>query len=139
MILVDSSGLLAALLPDQRWHSEALRCLNDEAGPLVLSPFVLAETDYLLARDGGQDLELLFLDQVAGGAFRLESFTPGQVRAARDVVADYPDLRLGLADASIVVLARHYGCSRLLTLDQRHFRTVPGPDDRPFVILPADL
>ena len=45
---------------------------------------------------------------------------------------------LGLADASIAVLAERYACSDVLTLDQRHFRVVQGPDGRPFRLLPAD-
>jgi predicted nucleic acid-binding protein len=45
---------------------------------------------------------------------------------------------LGLADASIIVLARRYGCHDILTLDERHFRAITGPGGRPFRILPRD-
>lgn len=50
----------------------------------------------------------------------------------------YAALELGLADASVVVLAGRTGCRDLLTLDQRHFRAVVAPDGRPFRLLPAD-
>jgi predicted nucleic acid-binding protein len=37
-----------------------------------------------------------------------------------------------------VVLATRYDCLDLLTLDQRHFRAVLGPDETPFRLLPHD-
>jgi predicted nucleic acid-binding protein len=47
------------------------------------------------------------------------------------------DLGVGLAPASIVVLAGRYGTDRVLTLDERRFRALRTPDGRPFVLLPA--
>lgn len=47
-------------------------------------------------------------------------------------------MSLGLADASVVVLAARYGVRDLLTLDERRFRAIRGPGSRPFRILPAD-
>jgi predicted nucleic acid-binding protein len=54
------------------------------------------------------------------------------------VIDGYRDLQLGLADASLVVLAERYRIVDILTLDERHFRAVSGPDGRPFRLLPAD-
>ena len=48
MIVLDTSGLLAALDAGQRQHELARQVLEDDSGPLLLSPFVLAELDYLL-------------------------------------------------------------------------------------------
>lgn len=48
------------------------------------------------------------------------------------------DLEIGLADASLAVLSERTGTLDLLTLDQRHFRTVPGAGGQPFHLLPAD-
>lgn len=50
MIVVDSSGQLAALSPDQRCHAECARVLAEREDPLLLSPFVLAELDHLVAK-----------------------------------------------------------------------------------------
>ncbi|PYQ58058.1 MAG: VapC toxin family PIN domain ribonuclease, partial [Acidobacteria bacterium] len=49
----------------------------------------------------------------------------------------YHDLNIGLADASIVVLAKRYDTRDVLTLDERHFRTLRFRR-RAFRILPAD-
>jgi hypothetical protein len=44
----------------------------------------------------------------------------------------------GLADASLVVLADQAGIHDLLTLDERHFRTVTSIDGAAFRLPPAD-
>jgi predicted nucleic acid-binding protein len=57
---------------------------------------------------------------------------------ARDLVARCRDLELGLADASLVVLANRWQTRRILTLDQRAFRAVSPLQGGAFEILPAD-
>ena len=138
MILLDTSGVLAALVPDQKAHEASARILRKSAGPFVLSPFVLAELDYLLRKLAGTSATLDLLDEVARGAYRLAQFGAGHVAQARKVIAQYPDLGIGLADASIVVLAEALGTADVLTLDERHFRSLRLPEDKAFRILPAD-
>ncbi len=138
MIVLDTSGLLAAIDGSQHDHAAAADVIRTSDGPLLLSPFVLAELDYLLVTRISVVAELAFLDQVASGAYRLEPMDPSDVSRAVEVISQYRDLELGLADASIVVLAERYGTVDVLTLDQRHFRAVDGPRGKPFRILPAD-
>ena len=138
MILLDTSGLLAALDPRERLHDGAARALASAEPPFLLSPFVLAELDYLVASTLGVEAETDLLEEVARGAYRLEPFGAADVVEARELVLTYRDLAMGLADASIVVLARRYGVQEVLTLDERHFRVLRGPRDRPFRLLPAD-
>ncbi|HXI12199.1 MAG TPA: PIN domain-containing protein [Thermoanaerobaculia bacterium] len=138
MILLDTSGVLAALFPDQRRHAECADALLRSVPPRVLSPFVLAELDYLILKFGGVDTELLFLDEVSRGAYEVSPFTAADINEAREVVERYRDLKLGLADASIVVLARRFDSRDLLTLDERHFRAVRPQPRRSFRILPTD-
>jgi len=137
VILVDTSGVLAAVDRRQAGHAAAARVLS-RPQRRILSPFVLAELDYLIATHGGQMEELKLLGDVARGAYELEPFTAEDVLAASRIIERYADLQLGLADASIVVLAARYRCRDVLTLDQRHFRVVRGPNDQPFRILPQD-
>jgi predicted nucleic acid-binding protein len=138
VILLDTSGLLSALNPDQPHHEAARTVLADEAAPLVLSPFVLAELDYLIATRGTVEAELAFLGEVADGAYEIATFESDDVRAAAAVITQYYDLGIGLADASLVVLAGRYRTERILTLDERHFRVLRSPSERAFTLLPAD-
>jgi predicted nucleic acid-binding protein len=138
VILVDTSGLLAALFPDQHDHARCARVVRDSPGPFVLSPFVLAELDYLIWKVAGVGAELELLAEVAHGAYDLAPFSAADVEEARGVVERFRDLGIGLADASIVVLSRRLETRDLLTLDERHFRAIRSYDRRPFRILPAD-
>jgi len=139
VILLDTSGLLAAIDASQRQHDAARRALAQTPPPWILSPFVLAELDYLLATRVGQSAERALLAEVGRGVYRLETFEAPEIAAAERLIARHADLEVGLADASLVVLANRYGARDLLTLDERHFRVLPGPAGRPFRILPADV
>ncbi len=138
MILLDASGLFEALNPDQRLSASCRAILESEEPPLVLSPFVLAELDYLLSKRTRTDrAALALLDEVARTTYLLAEFGSKDVAAAATVIRRHRDLRVGLADASLVVLAERYGTNRVLTLDERHFRAL-RVGRRPFVVLPAD-
>ncbi len=138
MILLDTSGLLAAIDGKQRHHDAAARSLRAARAPLLLSPFVLAELDYLLATRVGLDAELALLGEVARGAYQLTTFSVDDVAAASKIIERYRSLELGLADASIVVLAERHGVGDILTLDERHFRAISPATGEAFRLLPLD-
>jgi len=137
VILLDTSGLLAAVDSSQRFHASAAEALRASSPPLLLSPFVLAELDYLVATRVGAAAERALLDEVSRGAYQLEAFTAEDVSEASRIIDRYADQSIGLADASIVVLAARYGIVDVLTLDERHFRILRGPGERPFRLMPA--
>ena len=136
MLLVDTSGLLAAIDAGQRRHADCAAVIAGAAGPFLLSPFVLAELDYLLVSRVSRQAQQDLLDEVARGAYRLEPFDAADVQAARQVMEKYSDLELGLADASLVVLAARHRVRDILTLDRRHFDTVRQLNGRPFRVRP---
>ena len=138
MILVDASGLIANYDLTDPHHAAVARILASPQQRLLLSPFVLAEVDYMVAQIAGQAAELAVLEDVALGGYDLAAFSAPDVAAARAVIGRYSDLSIGLADASIVVLAERYGCLDILTLDQRHFRALRDSRGRPFRLLPFD-
>jgi predicted nucleic acid-binding protein len=139
VIILDTSGLLAAIDSSQRFHTAAKGALEAASGPLLLSPFVLAELDYMILAHVGRGQEIALLEEVARGTYRLEPFSAEDVARAMVVIKQHADLELGLADASNVVLATRYDTYDILTLDERHFRALAGPQGRPFRLLPADL
>lgn len=138
MILLDTSGLLSALDESQRYHHECATLLGEASPPLLLSPFVLAELDYLLMRHIGQRAQAALLEEVVRGAYQLELFGAADVARAKEVVEQYADLEIGLADASIVVLAERHAVTEVLTLDQRHFRAMRIERRKRFKVLPFD-
>ena len=138
-IVLDTGGLLAAIDGSQRFYDSAKGILKKTQTSLALSPFVLAELDYLISTRIGLNAELSILEEVGRGAYRLEPFSEEEILTARQLVKSYSDLGVGLADASNMVLAHRHDTLDILTLDQRHFRTLRGPQEQPFRLLPLDL
>jgi len=136
VILLDTSGLLGAIDGSQRRHHECRLALERAQPPRFLSPFVLAELDYLLMQHMGSRAQAALLDEVVSGAYRLEPFGADDVARARAVIDRFADLRIGMADASIVVLAERHDCARVLTLDVRHFEALRIGVRRRFTLLP---
>lgn len=138
MIILDTSGLLAALDASQRHHAAAASALQAAPPPWLLSPFVLAELDYLVATRVGQHAERALLAEVGRGVYSLEHFESGDIARAEQLIDRYADLNIGLADASLLVLSERYGALDVLTLDERHFRSLKGAMGRGLRLLPAD-
>ena len=138
MIVLDTGGLYAALDANEALHGRAVAALVAATPPRVVSPFVLAELDYLIASRVGHQAQMALIDEVARGAYQLELFSAEDVGHARRIMERYADLRLGLADASVVVLANRHRTLELLCTDERHFRALRGQGGKPFRLLPFD-
>jgi predicted nucleic acid-binding protein len=67
VILLDTSGLLAAIDSSQTHHRAAASALRQAEAPRYLSLVVLAELDDLLATRGSRPAEQALLGQVAVG------------------------------------------------------------------------
>lgn len=138
MLICDTSGLLAFFDRSDRHHQRIVEAIDDDPGPFVISPYVVAELDYLLATQRGGRAELAALGELCSGAWKLATVDQADLTTAVGVIERYSDLAIGLADASLVVLAHRYRTDRLLTLDHRHFRVVRSVSGRPFTLLPAE-
>lgn len=138
MILLDTSGVIAALFPDQSHHEACAKVLREAKGPRVMSAFVLAEIDYLITKYAGVETEIAFLDEVGRRAYEIYDITPAEVGKVARIVEKYKSLNIGLADASTVFLAERSQQYDVLTLDHRHFRALKA-GRKSLRILPADL
>ena len=136
MLICDTSGLLAYFDASDQHCDQMCSILDADPGPFVVSPYVIAELDYLLATRCGVHAELAAMQELSGGAWELPSLTAADLREACNLIDRYQDQDIGVADASLVVLARRYKTDRLLTLDRRHFRVIRTPTGGPFALLP---
>lgn len=136
MIIADTSGLLALFNRREPAH-EAVRSVVEAAPePLVISPFVVAELDYLVATHLGADSELAVLAELAGGAYHLAAMDMADLQSATEVVRAYRDQAIGIADASLVVLAERHHTRSVLTLDHRHFDVLRPLAGGSFAVVP---
>ncbi|MGA2926688.1 MAG: PIN domain-containing protein [Solirubrobacteraceae bacterium] len=135
--MVDAGVLYSAADLADPDHESAVATLRDWGGELVSSPLTLAEADHLILSRLGIDAEIAFAKGLAG-AFTVTALDARSLNAAAQLCERYRDLELGLADASIIVLAARYGTRSLATFDQRHFRAVTALTGGAFELLPAD-
>ena len=112
--------------------------LQQESGELVVPAPVTAEVDYLLGRRLGRRARVAFLEDLAAGRFTVGCLEPDDHGVVVDLERRYADMDVGLADLSVVVLAQRWSTRRLLTFDDRHFRTLRPLGGGLFTLLPVD-
>jgi hypothetical protein len=136
-VIVDTSALLAYFNAREPDHGDVARVIDEHAdGVLVVSPYVVAELDYLVATRIGVDAELAVLRELSSGAWHLADFDAGNLERATAVIEKYRDQDIGLADASTVVLADQHRTTTILTLDRRQFEVLRPIGGGRFSILP---
>lgn len=141
MIICDTSGLLAAYDREEPDGPAVRKLLDAETGTLIVSPFVLAELDYMLLTRAGVQAELALLSDLADDVYQVADFTAQDAGRVAKLAQRHADLKLGIADAHSMILAapERYGTTRVLTFDQKHFRAVKPPQGGVFTVLPTDL
>jgi hypothetical protein len=137
VLICDTSGLLAYFDASDAHNAQMAAVIEVETGPFVVSPYVVAELDHLLAARRGVPAELAALAELSSGAWDLAKFDAADLGDACAVVERYQDQEIGVADASLVVLADRYRTDRLLTLDRRHFHVVRTTAGKSFKLLPG--
>ena len=140
-LVVDTSAIVASLDEAYAEHEAVAAILASETGTLAISPMVVAEADYMLYTRLGAAAARQFAADIAAEAYDLAEWTADDHAVALDVINRNSDDRnyIGVTDAANVVLADRYRTTRLLTLDQRHFRRLRplwGADY--FTLLPYD-
>lgn len=135
-MIVDTSALLAFFDADEPDHEAVSAVLSAATEPLVVSPYVVAELDYLVGSRLGVSAELAVLNELCSGAWDLPALGTDDLAEARAVVERYADQAIVVADASNVVLAARYRTRKIATLDRRHFEVLRPTGGGRFTILP---
>ena len=135
-MIVDTSALLAYFDSNEPDHNAVSRIIDGSDDALVVSPYVIAELDYLVATRVGVDAELEVLRELAGGAWELAAFGVPDLEKAASVIEKYGDQQIGAADATMVVLADRFQTRTVATLDRRHFTVLRPMSGGRFAVVP---
>ena len=135
-MIVDTSALLAFFDESEKAHDKVARLFAVAERPLVVSAFVVAELDYLVLTRYGVDAEAKVLGELRSRAWKVELITAEELASAIALIQKYGDERIGLTDASNLVLAQRYRTTEIATLDHRHFGHLRLLDRRPVVVVP---
>ena len=137
-VVCDTGAVYALYDADDLHHAACKSVVEAERGPLFLPVVLLAEIDYLLTTRLGVDAAVEFLESIESGAFTLVDLPAEDLVRCRELIVQYRDLSLGLADATVVATAERFQIQRVFTVDQRHFRAIQPRGFGHFVLLPAD-
>jgi predicted nucleic acid-binding protein len=136
-VILDTSIVVAFMNRADRRHDEVADWMDGYRGSLVTSPIAVAEMDHLIGRLGGARARDALWEEFDGGAYRVE-WWPSAIYETIEVARDHHRLGVGLADASLAVLARRFQTVEIATLDERHFRVLTPPGGAAYRLLPAD-
>ena len=135
-MIVDTSAILAFFDRDEPDHEAMAAVLSQCLEPLVVSPYVIAEVDYLIGSRLGVPAEIAALRELSGGAWDLAACDSTDLARTVPIIERYADHAIGVADASNVVLADRYRTTTIATLDRRHFSTLRPLSGGYFAIVP---
>lgn len=135
-MIVDTSAILAFFDRDEPDHEALAAVLSQASEPLVVSPYVIAEVDYLIGSRLGVAAEITALRELAGGAWDLAIIDAIDLARIVPILQRYADHAIGVADASNVVLAERNQTTTIATLDRRHFSVLRPLSGGYFAIVP---
>ncbi len=135
MIIVDTGFWLALADNKDKHHKAAKIALKKVNEPLITTWCVVTETCYLLLTRKGVSSQVAFMNSLANGAFDIFDLKPQQSQRIAELMQQYDNLPMDLADASLVILAEHLGHGRILSIDQRDFNVYRWKNNKPFTNL----
>ena len=134
--LLDTGFLYALLNRKEQTHQTVVAAARTIREPIVLPVPAVTETAYLLLRDVGALAVADFIESLATTELILEAPMRVDYSRAAEVIRAYADSRVDFVDAVIVAIAERLSISKVLTLDQRHFRMFRPRHCAAFELLP---
>lgn len=134
--LLDTGFLYALLNRTEQMHQAVVAAAQTIREPIILPVPAVTETAYLLLHDVGTAAVGDFIESLATTDLILETPVSADYTRAAEVIRQYADSRVDFVDAVIVAIAERLLISKILTLDQRHFRMFRPRHCASFELLP---
>lgn len=132
-VVLDTSVALAFYSDTDAAHGRVVPYIAALQDDLVTTPLIVTELDHQLPRFGGRGAQDALWSDLERGAYAVRWWSTAM---AETLVLARERPALGLADASLLALARLLGTDRIATLDHRHFRPARTVDGQPFELVP---
>lgn len=132
-VVIDTNVLLALIDVDDEFHGEATAFYTELDEDLVTTPLAVAEMDHLITERTGRPGAERLWTTLESGAVTVRWWATAMPETLA-IVRARP--KLGLADASLLALARTAATERIATFDRKHFRAARTADGQPFTLLP---
>jgi predicted nucleic acid-binding protein len=121
VILCDAGPLVALILRNDAHHARCRTALDALADEQLLTTWpCFTEAMYFLGKKGGVNAQKVLWSFCDDEALLFHSPTENGWHRIRELMDDYDDRPMDLADASLVAAAERLGLNRIFTLDS-HF------------------
>ena len=135
IILCDTGPLVALLDRADRHHKLCLDLINRLPIQSILTTWpCFSEAMYFAGKIGGHPAQDQLWEFVAKGFLQLNHSSEVDWHRMRDLMRQYADAPMDMADASLVITAEKLNINRLFTLDS-HFRIFLIHDQESFEIV----
>lgn len=136
MILVDAGPLIALIDRGQGdAHRRCLQAQTSLTSPLLTSWPCFTEAMYFLGNLGGWRGQESLWKLVSGAPLLIHAPNAQETQRMRELMEQYHDVPMDLADASLVAMAESLSLRRIFTLDS-DFHVYRVGDKEPFEVIP---
>ncbi|MCK9606726.1 MAG: PIN domain-containing protein [Methylomonas sp.] len=132
MIIADSGFWIALADKNDKHHARTNAAAKALDESLITTFPVMTEVCHILLKRQGVAAQLSFMQMYHLGAFDVFEIQDKHKTRIVELMRQYADLPMDLADASLVLLAEDVGHGRIFSTDKRDFHTYRWKNTRPF-------
>lgn len=122
MILTDTGPMVALIDPNDSYHAESVRISRTLGAEVMLTTWpCFTEAMHLLGRVAGHRLQNGLWDMRRGGRLSIHPTTENEADRMDDLMKQYRDRPMDLADASLIAAAESRSLGRAFTFDSDFF------------------
>jgi predicted nucleic acid-binding protein len=137
VILCDAGPLIALIDRKQAAHLRCTEVFKAADLPLLTSWPCFVEAMYMVGSRGGWPFQRALWSMINDGLLQMRSMTEPDIRRSQELMAQYQNVPMDLADASLLATAEALGLRQIFTLDS-DFRIYRIGGVHAFEIIPAD-
>lgn len=134
--LLDTGFLFAAAFQQDQHHTKAATAMRHMKGRrLVVAPVVI-ESFFVAATRLSYDRAVRMFELLQTPAFEILDLTAGDMVRMREIMRQYRDAELDIADVAQMAVAERLNITRIYTFDRRDFGMVIPKHTSHFELLP---
>ena len=132
MIIVDTGFWVGLADRRDQYHGNCRQFIQNNREQLITTYPVLVESVHLLFNRVGVAMTLAWFDAVQRNGLSIYDLNASHLPRVTDLMHQYHQLPMDLADASLIVLAEFLGHGRIVSTDQRDFHAYRWKNHHPF-------
>jgi uncharacterized protein len=132
MVIADTGFWFALLWRKDKHHQRAVALHRELDEDFITTWPVLTEASHLFLARANGELAMQLVEAAARGDILIAPQGNQSSRRMGQLMEQYSELPMDLADASLVVLAEEMGSGRILSTDRRDFGAYRWKNRKPF-------